>query len=38
MTEHYTDSTSNANDWAKAMPVALEVHRNMAANYSAYVW
>jgi O-glycosyl hydrolase len=38
MTEHYTDSTSDANDWAKAMPVAIEVHRSMAANYSAYVW
>jgi hypothetical protein len=38
MTEHYTDSTSDANDWAKAMPVALEVHRSMVANYSAYVW
>ena len=38
MTEHYTDSTSSANDWAKAMPVAVEVHKAMAANYSAYVW
>lgn len=38
MTEHYTDSTSDANDWAKAMPVALELHNSMVANYSAYVW
>lgn len=38
MTEHYTDSTSDANDWTKAMPVALELHKSMAANYSAYVW
>ena len=38
MTEHYTDSTSNANDWSKAMPVALELHKSMVANYSAYVW
>jgi glucuronoarabinoxylan endo-1,4-beta-xylanase len=38
MTEHYTDSTSDANDWTKAMPVAIELHKSMAANYSAYVW
>ncbi|WP_371767596.1 glycoside hydrolase family 30 beta sandwich domain-containing protein [Massilia sp.] len=38
MTEHFTDSTSSANDWSKAMPVALELHNSMVANYSAYVW
>jgi len=38
MTEHYTDSTSDANDWTKALPVALELHNSMVANYSAYVW
>jgi O-glycosyl hydrolase len=38
MTEHYTDSTSDANDWTKAMPVAVELHQSMVANYSAYVW
>jgi O-glycosyl hydrolase len=38
MTEHYTDSTSDANDWTKAMPVALELHNSMVANYNAYVW
>lgn len=37
MTEHFTDN-ADANDWAKAMPVALELHESMAANYSAYVW
>jgi glucuronoarabinoxylan endo-1,4-beta-xylanase len=38
MTEHYTDSSSDANDWAKAMPVAVELHKSMVANYNAYVW
>ena len=38
MTEHYTDSTSDANDWTKAMPVALELHNSMVANYNAYIW
>jgi O-glycosyl hydrolase len=37
-TEHYTDSTSDANDWTMALPVGVELHRAMAANYSAYVW
>ncbi|MFZ6719127.1 glycoside hydrolase family 30 beta sandwich domain-containing protein [Undibacterium sp. Ji49W] len=37
MTEHFTDN-SDANDWAKAMPAALELHNSMVANYSAYVW
>jgi len=37
-TEHYTDSTSDANNWTMALPVGVEVHRAMAANYSAYVW
>ncbi len=37
MTEHYTDN-SDANDWAKAMPVALELHNSMTSHYSAYVW
>lgn len=38
MTEHYIDSNADANDWLKALPVAVEVHRSMAANYNAYVW
>lgn len=38
MTEHYTDSASDANDWVKALPVGVEIHKSMHANYSAYVW
>jgi O-glycosyl hydrolase len=38
MTEHYVDSTADANDWAKALPVAVELHQSMVANYSADVW
>lgn len=38
MTEHYTDSSSDANDWVKALPVAVEIHKSMNSNYSAYVW
>lgn len=38
MTEHYTDSTSDANDWTKAMAVGLELHNSMKSNYNAYVW
>lgn len=38
MTEHYIDSAADANDWPKALPVAVEIHRSMVANYSAYVW
>jgi glucuronoarabinoxylan endo-1,4-beta-xylanase len=38
MTEHYTDSVADANDWLKALPVAVEVHKSMFSNYSAYVW
>jgi O-glycosyl hydrolase len=38
MTEHYIDSAADANDWVKALPVAVEIHKSMIANYSAYVW
>lgn len=38
MTEHYTDSTSDANDWVKALPVGVELHKSMFSNYNAYVW
>lgn len=38
MTEHYTDSTSDANDWVKALPVGVELHKSMFSNHSAYVW
>lgn len=37
MTEHFTDN-SDANNWSAAMPVAMELHNSMMANYSAYVW
>ncbi|WP_170976822.1 glycoside hydrolase family 30 beta sandwich domain-containing protein [Massilia sp. HP4] len=38
MTEHYTDSSSDANDWVKALPVGVELHKSMLSNHSAYVW
>lgn len=38
MTEHYTDSTNDANDWPLAMEVSKEIHDSMVANYSAYIW
>jgi O-glycosyl hydrolase len=37
MTEHFTDN-SDANNWTAALPVAMELHNSMMANYSAYVW
>lgn len=37
MTEHFTDNT-DANNWTAAVPVALEIHNSMVANYNAYVW
>ena len=37
MTEHFTDTT-DANVWASALPVAMELHNSMVSNYSAYVW
>ncbi|MFP5392496.1 MAG: glycoside hydrolase family 30 protein [Gammaproteobacteria bacterium] len=37
MTEHFTDN-GDANDWTKAMPVALELHQSMVSNHSAYMW
>lgn len=38
MTEHYTDSDNDANDWAHAFAVGKEVNDAMKANFSAYVW
>jgi O-glycosyl hydrolase len=38
MTEHYIDSAADANDWVKALPVGVEVHKSMNSNYNAYVW
>lgn len=38
MTEHYTDSSNPANLWPLALNVGKEIHDNMAANFSAYIW
>ncbi len=38
MTEHYTDSKSDADVWPLALDVGTELHRSMAANFNAYVW
>jgi O-glycosyl hydrolase len=38
MTEHYTDSTNDANAWPVALNVGKELHDCMVANFSAYVW
>jgi glucuronoarabinoxylan endo-1,4-beta-xylanase len=38
MTEHYTDSAADANDWVKALPVGVEIHKSMFSNQNAYVW
>lgn len=38
MTEHYTDSKSDANVWPLALDVGTELHQSMAANFNAYIW
>ncbi|AQT60074.1 cellulose binding domain-containing protein [Cellvibrio sp. PSBB023] len=38
MTEHYTDSKSDANVWPLALDVGTELHRSMVANFNAYIW
>jgi glucuronoarabinoxylan endo-1,4-beta-xylanase len=39
MTEHYTDSTTDANSWPNALGVAYEIHNSMVeAQFNAYVW
>jgi glucuronoarabinoxylan endo-1,4-beta-xylanase len=39
MTEHYTDSTTDANSWPNAMGVASEVHNAMVTGqFNAYIW
>jgi glucuronoarabinoxylan endo-1,4-beta-xylanase len=39
MTEHYTDSTTDANSWPNALGVASEVHNAMVTGqFNAYVW
>ena len=39
MTEHYTDSNTDANSWPNALGVATELHNAMvAAQFNAYTW
>ena len=38
MTEHYTNSDTDANVWPDALAVGSEVHGTMAANFNAYIW
>lgn len=38
MTEHYTESANSGNLWPLAFDVATEIHNNMMANFSAYIW
>jgi glucuronoarabinoxylan endo-1,4-beta-xylanase len=39
MTEHYTDSTSDANSWPNALGVATEIHNAMVTGqFNAYTW
>jgi glucuronoarabinoxylan endo-1,4-beta-xylanase len=39
MTEHYTDSTTDANSWPNALGVATELHHAMVdGQFSLYTW
>ena len=39
MTEHYTDSTTDANSWPNALGVATEMHNAMVTGqFNAYTW
>jgi glucuronoarabinoxylan endo-1,4-beta-xylanase len=39
MTEHYTDSNTDANSWPNALNVATELHNSMVeAQFNAYTW
>ena len=38
MTEHYTDSSNDADLWPNALNVGKEIHYCMTANMSAYIW
>jgi glucuronoarabinoxylan endo-1,4-beta-xylanase len=39
MTEHYTDSTTDANAWPNALGVASEIHNAMVTGqFNAYTW
>jgi glucuronoarabinoxylan endo-1,4-beta-xylanase len=39
MTEHYTDSSTDANSWPNALGVATELHNSMVTGqFNAYTW
>jgi glucuronoarabinoxylan endo-1,4-beta-xylanase len=39
MTEHYTDSNTDANQWPNALNVATDVHNSMVeAEFNVYTW
>jgi glucuronoarabinoxylan endo-1,4-beta-xylanase len=39
MTEHYTDSTTDANSWPNALGVATELHNSMVTGqFNLYTW
>ncbi len=39
MTEHYTDSTTDANSWPNALGVATEIHNTMVTGQmNGYIW
>jgi len=38
MTEHYTNSTTDANSWPDALGVAEEIQNCMNDDFNAYVW
>jgi glucuronoarabinoxylan endo-1,4-beta-xylanase len=39
MTEHYTDSNTDANSWPNALNVATELHNSMVkAQFNVYTW
>ena len=39
MTEHYTDSNTDANSWPNALNVATELHHSMVeGQFNAYTW
>jgi glucuronoarabinoxylan endo-1,4-beta-xylanase len=38
MTEHYTDSSNDADLWPNALNVGKEIHDCMAAHMHAYIW
>jgi glucuronoarabinoxylan endo-1,4-beta-xylanase len=38
MTEHFTNSSHDANEWPDALGVGKEIHDCMSANMNAYIW